>query len=259
MAKEIIQSFKNPLFKKLLSLTKSRGILRHGLALVSGGKLTDEISKLDPLNPFWIMTEKMSLPPKTQGDHRRRTVYLSKELFDCLDVCGTHSPLICCQYGRPKPLSSLNSKRATVYVGMGEPGNLGALVRSCTAFYWPQIVLLAESAHPFLPRVIRASSGAVFKASFFTGPSISELTDPQIVALDPGGKPFQKKDMVKNLKLLVGEEGQGVPLNFKGPRWSIPISKKTESLNVTVAVSLLMYEWSQNHQKRISASVSRLK
>ena len=249
MDKKIIQSSKNPLFKKLLGLTKSRGIDDQGLALVSGNKLTREISKLNHLNPFWIMTEKMSLPPgawKPGGHNDKKTVYLSKELFIHLDICGTHSPLICCEYEKPKPLSSLDSKLATIYVGTGEPGNLGALVRSCTAFCWPQIVLLSESAHPFLPRVIRASSGAVFKTSFFVGPSISNLTDPQVVALDPKGTPFQKKDMVRNLKFLVGQEGEGIPDNFRGSRWSIPISKKVDSLNVAVSASLLMYEWNQN-------------
>ena len=257
----IIKSPKNPVFKKLVNLTKSRGVDEQSRALVSGGKITKEIAKLSPPDSFWIMTEDMmsfyegfdkdqafteksrsvTLPSEIRG----KTVYLSKELFCRLDVCGTKKPLLCCQYDKPKSFLDLNSNLATLYVAISDPGNLGALVRSLVAFCWPQIVLLSEAAHPFLPKAVRGSSGAVFKASFFSGPSIGDLSAPDIVALDKRGKTFDKKELKKDLKLLVGEEGRGIPESFKGRRLSIPTSSGVESLNTTVAASLIVYEWSQ--------------
>ncbi len=245
----IIKSSKNPVFKKLLSLTKSKGLKEEGLALVSGEKITKKITGFSHPNPFWITTEDRVPSPGSQGVHGQ-TVRLSKELFDCLDVCGTCKPLLCCQYPRSKVFSDLNSNLAALYVAVSDPGNLGALVRSCVAFHWFQIVLLSESSHPFLPKVIRGSSGAVFKATFFEGPSIRDLSDPEIVALDKNEKAFHfnEKKLKKNLKLLVGEEGQGIPENFSGQRLSIPISREVESLNTTVAASLVLYEWSRNNK-----------
>ena len=238
----IIKSSKNPIFKKLLSLTKSQGVKDERLALVSGEKITKETAKSSSSDSFWVMTEEMaSLFSETSG----KTVCLSKELFSQLDVCGTKKPLLCCPYDKPKSFSGLNSDLATLYVAVSDPGNLGALVRSCVAFCWPRIVLLSESAHPFLPKTIRSSGGTVFKTSFFEGPSIRDLSDSEIVALDKKGKVFNKKDLKKNLKLLVGEEGRGIPENFKGGKLSIPISGEVESLNVTVAASLVIHEWNQ--------------
>jgi TrmH family RNA methyltransferase len=134
-----------------------------------------------------------------------------------------------------------------LFVALSDPTNLGALIRTCAAFDWQQIVLLKEAAHPFLPKAIRAASGTCFASRFFEGPSIKDLSDPEILALDMEGRNLKKSDIPKNLKLLVGEEGQGVPSTFPGRKVQIPISNRVESLNATIAASFLVYEWSKNH------------
>lgn len=236
-----IDSRQNKIFKKLLSLTKSKGIKKEKEAIVSGPKITREISKLGSFDCFWVMTEKMKLP-KGNWD---KTIVLSDTLFSEVDVCGTGHPLLCTSVPEFSSIKNLKQNEATLYVGLSDPTNLGALVRTCAAFEWKQIVLLKESAHPFLPKAIRAASGTCFNTRFFSGPSIQDLTDPEIIALDMGGKVLKKTDIKTDMKLLVGEEGQGVPENFPGLKLQIPISNKVESLNATIATSLLIYEWSQ--------------
>ncbi len=237
----LIESQSNSLFKKLHSLTKRKGIKDENQALISGEKITQEIAKLGKIKSFWITTEKMPLPP---GDWQR-TVTLSDKLFKELDVCGTHKPLLCADIPEIKDIKQLDHNKSTLYVALSDPTNLGALIRTCAAFNWEQIVLLKEAAHPFLPKAIRAASGTCFASHFFKGPSIKDLTDPEIIALDMGGEVLNTSHVKPNLKILVGEEGQGVPDTFPGQRLQIPISNKVESLNATIATSLLVYEWSK--------------
>ena len=71
-----------------------------------------------------------------------KTVTLSQELFDLLDVCGTHKPLLCVDTPATKQISEKDDKSATLYVALSDPTNLGALIRTCAAFNWDQIVLL---------------------------------------------------------------------------------------------------------------------
>lgn len=236
-----IDSDQNKIYRMLLSLTKSKGIKKESRSLVSGDKITGEISKLAKINSFWIKTEKMSLP----HGQWTQTIVLSEPLFNKIDVCGTHSPILCAAVPELKDSKQLEQKSATLYVGLSDPTNLGALVRTCAAFEWKQIVLLKESANPFLPKAIRASSGTCFATHFFAGPSIKDLTDPEIIALDMHGKVLGKGDIKADLKILVGEEGQGIPDTFPGKRLQIPISNKVESLNATIATSLLIYDWSK--------------
>lgn len=235
-----IESSSNSLFKKLLSLTKSKGIKDNNQALISGEKITLEIAPLT-IPSFWITTENKPLPPGQWS----QTIVLSDELFQQIDVCGTHAPILCADIPALKEMSDIVTTEPTLYVALSDPTNLGALIRTCAAFHWNQVVLLKESAHPFLPKAIRAASGTSFATSFFKGPSIKDLTDPEIIALDMGGKVLNQSTLKPNLKLLVGEEGQGIPSQFPGQRVQIPISNKVESLNATIATSLLIYEWSK--------------
>ncbi len=237
---QTIESAQNPLFKKLLSLTKNKGIKQEGLALVSGDKITNEIAPLT-LPSYWVVTEAL----KTDRHDGPRTVILSEKLFSELDVCGTHTPLLCVETPKVKNARDVDNSKAVLYVALSDPTNLGALIRTCAAFDWPQIVLLKESANPYLPKAIRAASGTCFATALFNGPSIEDLNDPEIVALDMGGHKLKSGMIKNNLKLLVGEEGRGVPKSFPGTRVTIPISNKVESLNATIATSLLVYEWSK--------------
>ncbi len=236
-----IESSQNKVYKKLLSLTKSKGIKEHNQSIVSGEKITSEMARLSQPASFWILEEDMTAPLKGS----KKDIILSKKLFKTLDVCGTKKPLLCVDVPKVQNMNLINSKDPTLYVALSDPTNLGALIRTCAAFEWKQIVLLKEAANPFLPKAIRAASGTSFTASFYAGPSIKDLADPEIIALDMDGKNLKKSDIHKNLKLLVGEEGQGVPSTFPGQRFQIPISNKVESLNATIAASLLVYEWSQ--------------
>lgn len=237
-----IESSQNQSFKNLLSLTKSKGLKEQQQCLVSGTKITQEISALQEISSFWIYSPKN----KTHFCDQPKSIELNAKLFDQLDVCGTHQPLLCCNLPATKTLNELDHNSPVLYVALSDPTNLGALLRTCAAFGWQQIVLLKESAHAFLPKAIRAASGTCFSLSFFDGPSIHELNDPEIIALDMGGEALKKNHLKSNLKLLVGEEGQGVPISFLGQRVKIPISNKVESLNATIATSLVIYQWSLN-------------
>jgi RNA methyltransferase, TrmH family len=236
-----IESTKNSIFKELLSLTKSKGVRETNKCLVSGEKITQEISKLSKIKSFWIHTDNIDLP---KGEWQK-TITLSDELFKKIDVAGTKRPILCSEFKDFKDIKYLDNNLPTLYVALSDPTNLGALIRTCAAFEWLQIVLLKESAHPFLPKAIRAASGTSFTMNFFTGPSIDDLKDPDIFALDMNGKSIESLKIKKNLKLLVGEEGKGVPKDFPGTKIKITISNKVESLNATIATSLLIYEWSK--------------
>lgn len=236
----IIESSSNAVFKSLLELTKSKGIKDQGKALVSGDKITTELARTQE-SAQWIFSAKMERPENLAV----KPIVLSLELFKQLDIAGTHKPLLCCATPEVQDLKNLDGKAPALYVGLSDPANLGALVRTCAAFGWKQVVLLKESAHPFLPKAIRAASGACFTTEFFNGPSIQDLDDEEIMALDQNGRVLKSTDIKKNLKILVGEEGKGVPEHFPGVRLQIPISNQVESLNATIATSLLIYEWSK--------------
>ncbi|MBY0316794.1 MAG: RNA methyltransferase [Bdellovibrionales bacterium] len=238
-----IESPSNSIYKQLLELSTSRGMQEHGQCLVSGEKIIEEhLSEASFKDMFWVFTsqehslfEKFELP---------QAIILPPELFKKLDVVGTRAPLLC------RPLPQLETWSAeSSYSGLqllcalGDPNNLGALLRSALAFNVSSVVLLKECCHPFHPKVIKSSAGACFHIPLMTGPSINELPSNmgETLALDMTGSPLEKYSFPKNFRILLGEEGLGIPKNIPLKKLSIPMNDKVESLNATVAASLVFY------------------
>lgn len=252
-----ITSNKNPLYRTWQDLLSSAGIKKNKLHLASGAKLIPErlrqnsdgceavIFPPGPISIDWAkLTQKV---PAYQ---------LTQELFNELDILGTKSPLLVC-HNPEMSLVDLNTEPEglEVWSALGDPSNLGALLRSAEAFSIDRVVLLKESANPFLPRTVRASAGSVWRVPLLLGPSIQELQTAQahsFVVLDKSGSDLQKFSWPKNLRLLLGEEGRGIPpaLSTAAPnKLSISINKNVESLNALVAASISFYAYRSAHRE----------
>jgi TrmH family RNA methyltransferase len=131
-----------------------------------------------------------------------------------------------------------------VVMTLGDPGNLGALIRSCEAFAVPRIILTKEAAHPFLPKTVKASAGSVLRLPITYGPTLSEFP-ASCIALDTEGVSIDDFTWPKNGLLIIGEEGQGFGKGDSSGRKTfekrvrIP-TKSVESLNVVVAASIAL-------------------
>ncbi len=243
-----ITSAQNEQFKYWKSLLKSKGLKEGKHFLLSGAKLIEEVLQ----DPQWkdrvdgVLVGKEALPASLQSGPLAQKLapkytQLNPTLFEELDVLGTRAPLLVLQQPEIKPWSSSHpSDGLQVLCPLGDPQNLGALIRTAYAFGVAQIVLLKEAAHPLLPKAIKASSGAVLKLPLAYGPSIRDVGS-DAVALDLAGVPMESHTWPKNLQLLLGEEGPGIPASFSGTRMTLPMKNPLESLNAAVAAGIAIY------------------
>lgn len=250
-----IESAANDTYKKFLSLTTSKGIKKESLFILSGEKLIAEYLKtLQPSGAttvasngslkvvYELITSKMSpLTAQLPLPMRGKITELSPELFKELDVVGTHYNLLVLEL---PVLAEANMDAAPqgleVILPVGDPSNLGALIRSCEAFAVSQVILTSEAANPFLPKSVKASAGSVLRMKLRKGPSVKTLP-PSTLALDAKGTPLPDFKWPKDARLLVGEEGPGIQgLKFE-KTLSIP-TQGVESLNAVVAASLALYQ-----------------
>jgi len=115
------------------------------------------------------------------------------------------------------------------------------------------VILLREAVHPFHPKVIRASSGAVFVQSLHQGCAITELHQPEILkwihALDMDGEDVSTISWPQHVRLLLGEEGIGIPSFQFQQRLSIPQFHMSIPLNATVASSIALHSYRQQHRQ----------
>ncbi len=234
-----IASAANAKFKRWASLLDSRGIKKEGAALVSGQKLVREFLESDP-----DAVEDILLPPKSTAEFndRFRQTRLSSALFNELDSLGTHSPLLVIRVPKISEWNPADPKGLELIVALGDPANLGALLRSAEAFGASRVILTKECASPFLPKALKAAANSTFRVALAAAPSLNELKLTNAYGLDMEGESLHDFVWPKNCYLVLGEEGKGLPnLNLKKLR--IPMKGKTESLNATVAASLALYSY----------------
>ena len=247
----MIESSKNPQFQEWLSLLESRGIKKTQKFFIFGEKVLREALKRGHA-PDIILDPSMDTVFESlldDSDVKLRKAVVSAPLFKELDIFGTHFPLgiltlpeIAEWQVNEKP------QGLEVMLALQDPSNLGTAIRSCEAFGVRKIILLKECAHPFHPKSMRASSGSVLRMTFASGPSIRELHDVQdTVALDMVGQKLNATKWPKDVRILLGEEGPGVPQNLDIPRAQIPTVKTIDSLNAATALAIALYDYNSKN------------
>jgi TrmH family RNA methyltransferase len=127
--------------------------------------------------------------------------------------------------------------------GVGDPGNVGTVVRSAVAFGAASVALGPGCADPFGPKAVRASMGAVFQVPVARVTSAGELPGPVIALAAREGEALQGRP---EGTLLVGAERTGLPtdvLEAADVVAHIPIA--SESLNAAMAATVGLYEMSR--------------
>ncbi len=247
----MIESADNALFKQLKKLRFGRGIRKHQAALVSGSKITQEILRKFPERCLaWISREHQ--PPGSDLPRNTAWYQLSAPLFQELDEFGTNSPILMVSTPEILPWSpdAGFAPGCTLLVPFQDPENVGTVIRSAVAFGVTRIILLAESAHPFHPKAVRASGGAVFHAELQEGPSLLDLSpNDDIIALSADGADLTSGSFPSAFGLIAGMEGPGLPLHLRKNAVSIPIASTVESLNAAAAAAIALFVWSRSARR----------
>jgi RNA methyltransferase, TrmH family len=124
--------------------------------------------------------------------------------------------------------------------GVGDPGNVGAVIRSADALVGGSVVCGPGCADPHSPKAVRASMGSVFgvrlvRADFPATPR------PRLALVAHGAPGFEPGPIAT---LCVGSEREGLPAEIAAAceeRWTIPLRDGgAESLNVAAAAAIAL-------------------
>jgi TrmH family RNA methyltransferase len=137
--------------------------------------------------------------------------------------------------------------------GVGDPGNVGAVLRSAAAFGASCVALGPGTADPFGPKAVRASMGAIFEVPVTRKTAAGEGELPgELVALVPGAGgelsrltlAMRERDAtVRDLTLLIGSEREGLPEELVAKAdHTVHIPIQSQSLNAAMAATVAMYE-----------------
>jgi len=184
-----------------------------------------------------------------------RVARVTGELFARLSARDGPSGLAAIVRARVPGLASLPVTPGSVFVALhevGNPGNLGTIIRTADAAGAAGVVLVGAAADPFDPVAVKASMGALFAvpvaraagpAEFFAwagGAGVCVVTTSAKAPIS-----FWEAGYPRPVALLLGAEGAGLPdevLAAGDVQVRIPMTGTAESLNLAVAAGLLLYQ-----------------
>jgi tRNA G18 (ribose-2'-O)-methylase SpoU len=233
----------------------AQGAVREwGRTLVAGARLTAELATApDPCPRAWIVPCGWDQP--LPGPASIPVFEVPAARFRRLDVLGTHHPLL--EVGIEARVGAAPRELAPgmhVALPVQDPVNAGAIIRSAAGLGATSVLLLPGCAHPFHPRAVRTSAGAVFHVAMHqVGPEDFVRWAVPVLLLDRGGEPIAGFRFPGAFVLLVGREGEGIEpltgLRAELVRAGVPVfvlslpMQRVESFNANVAAALAMYEW----------------
>ncbi|HXG56024.1 MAG TPA: RNA methyltransferase [Vicinamibacterales bacterium] len=139
--------------------------------------------------------------------------------------------------------------------GVQDPGNVGAIIRAAEACGSTGVLVSPGSADPYGWKALRGAMGSSFRLPVATDVSPADAVHAAraaglrvFAAVPLGGTPLDRCDLRGPAAVLFGGEGAGLPRDVLlqvDERLTIPMQPPVESLNVAVAVALVLYEASR--------------
>jgi TrmH family RNA methyltransferase len=125
--------------------------------------------------------------------------------------------------------------------GVGDPGNVGTVIRTAHALVDATVVLGPGCADPYSPKAVRAGMGSTFAQPIARG-SVEVTPRPRVALVARGGGALEPQ--APPLTLCLGAERAGLPdevLEACQRRWTIPLRPgAAESLNVAAAAAIAL-------------------
>lgn len=183
----------------------------------------------------------------------RRTVEMSHALFTSIADSEHPQPILAIAHMPGKTMQP-NPSGIVALDAVRDPGNLGTIIRTACAAGVDGIVLLPGCVDAFNPKSVRASAGTVTSIPVVLSPSVTSTVDAYFAASEDvsvltaeadGSTDYRDVDWKKPYILVVGNEGHGVSAESSAATTRsvrIPMASGVESLNVSVATGILLFE-----------------
>ncbi|MBQ8234204.1 MAG: RNA methyltransferase [Bacilli bacterium] len=144
--------------------------------------------------------------------------------------------------------------RIVILDNIQNPGNLGTIIRSCVAFNIDTLVLSSNNVDLYNDKTVRSSEGMLFKLNIITCDIvkfIKELKDKDYTIYGTkvdNGTSLKDINVEPKYAIVMGNEGNGmsnIVSSLCDKFIYIDMNSKCESLNVSIATSIILYEFNK--------------
>lgn len=256
----MITSRHNPAIKRIRALLSRRERDRTGLFLVEGIRLVAQaLGVRAPVQELIVAPEMLSSAFAWNLVERHAAagmpcVTVSAGVFQSISVKEHAQGLAAVARQRWARLADISPRRDHRWIALNEaqdPGNLGSILRTSDAVGAEGIILLGATTDPHDPTAIRASMGAIFsqrlvRATFAEFIAWANQQSCSVVgAAGSGAMDYRAYRYTAPFVLLMGSEQHGLTDEQQAACAAvvrIPMIGESDSLNLAVATSVILYE-----------------
>jgi RNA methyltransferase, TrmH family len=254
-------------FTALRSLQTTQGRSRTGLYIIEGIRhLARAVEQCAPIQSIFLEPSVLSnhFGRKLARHLRKRGisgVRLSSQLYRQLTLAAEPQGIGAVLRQQWVPLSAVHATQSSLWLAVESiesPGNLGTIIRTAEACGVKGIFFLGAGCDPCDPAAVRASMGSLFSQKLIAC-TASEFAvwaragGVAVVGSAPAGLlDYQHVRYRWPAVLLMGGEKQGLsgPLReIADYMVRIPMQGACDSLNVSVAAGILLFEMSKRRPK----------
>lgn len=241
-----IKSKENPKIKHLLKLMNDKKYRKeHNEIVFEGEKVLKElIAKNVNIKSFFI--NELFWDEFDYIHKNYNNVYMVAKNINISDVKAYQGITFITE--APSLNNLENPKNIILLEDINDPGNLGTIIRCCSAFGTDTLILSKETVDYTMPKVVRASMGSVFGVNI----CIMDINEAIMVLKSKNIKVYAtyldetsldiSSINLKNSAVIMGNEARGISqeiLNLADEKIIIPIN--INSLNVAVAAAIVMH------------------
>jgi RNA methyltransferase, TrmH family len=249
------------------SLLRQARAVRDGkvkdLIFVEGLRLCDEAVRSGLSVEAVIFSEQLAEKQKAAAlieDISRvaqRVGSVSEKLLESISYTKTPQGIVLLAQRPDSSRSVFNAaiQQAPLLVVMhriNNPVNVGAIIRTAEAAGAAAAIATANTTDPFSPKSLRGAMGSAFRLPIWSGPSYTDVIQfcrerhiETVCADAASGKLFTELDWSTGHAIIVGPESTGFSqseIETADVAVQIPMKGLVESLNVSVAAGILLYE-----------------
>lgn len=254
---KLVRKLQKKKFRRERGLLVCEGLDLLELACDSGAEITDVLVRADLVSSLpRSLVENSATGPPDIGVCSEELLASASSLGGAADVV-----FICRQPSWSLSDLDLRTGFAVYLDEVGDPGNVGTLVRACAAFGASGMMCSTGTADPYGPKAMRGGMGAQFLSPVVIEVSTSDLLarlerlrttgeEPAAVLVaDSRGGADVRDVLAENpgggYVLVLGGERQGPGESWAGCRRVCIPQQRFDSLNVAMAGTVLLYELSR--------------
>ena len=252
-----LTGLQNPVVKAAAELKQKKYRTQNGLYLAEGLRTAEEAVAYKAVETlFYVATDDdrtMRLLEEAAMQNIKLVCVNENVMKKIADTETPQGIIAVCKMRQPKLENLLASgKMLLVLDRVGDPGNIGTMLRTADAAGIGGLVLLKGCADIYAPKTVRSSMGSLFHIPVLSGVSEQEFVsaakkagyDLLVTCLD-GADNLYKADLSGRIAFVMGNEAGGVSetlLEKADKRVYIPMAGRAESLNVAMAAGIVMFE-----------------